>query len=460
MNKTIVLLLVVVIIIATNGCVEHQPQASKQTDNLVEHATLIPNVNPTTTKSVSPTTVDNLSSSTQTASILNKPTSDSSVTQAVQPVSPTKTSNFVTPPFELWEYLANNVIQKCVTFNGVFPSNNYSGTLVVSRKDKDNKDHPSLLVLATGKMKSLLEMNEVADYNMFTSIDNHWFAYRTWKTVDYPQNSLILLSQAGQHKLVIPFSQAISIIGWAMGNRLLIFRSDNPKLWVLNPFNQSEQYISTNFPEIDNSNAIAWGGTNWAISPDLSRVVYQMGDKQGQGKRLFDLFNKTTLLNLRHSLIAYPAVWSPNGSEFIHTTYAIWDDTNLKNVNLFGVTKNGEETNLTNLKDTPDQLDLWDYSWSPTGDKIAFWSRWQQSSGYLNILETKTGKIITTCIASGSGFHNFPIWSTDGKQIAFRIYGDTSLTPNLKGNLAIVNLDEGTGFVFPEDLRPIGWLIP
>ncbi len=218
----------------------------------------------------------------------------------------------------------------------------------------------------------------------------------------------------------------------------LVF-SHRVELWTMNPDGTNRQALG-----------IEGGEPSW--SPDGSQIVfivYHRGDKT-QGKNRFietfiinaDGSDRRLLMSTQHlegRLDSLP-VWSPDGSRiaFFSNRPGQYD--------IFVIDVSGE--NLTNLTNSP-EIHEYVPSWSPDGTHILY----QSWDDHFHTLRLADGH--KTQVTQAQGDRRNPVWSADGKQIAFA--GDVQGEVD---NLDIYIMDIETGVekrltVHPdEDFRP------
>jgi Tol biopolymer transport system component len=96
-------------------------------------------------------------------------------------------------------------------------------------------------------------------------------------------------------------------------------------------------------------------------------------------------------------------------------------------------------------------------SWSPDGEKIAFWASDGQND-WLAVVNTLTGGVENYCVSSvSSGIFSWflpaPIWSSDGKLLMVENrYQDNA------SRLLVVDMDRKFAFPIANDVSPIGWM--
>jgi Tol biopolymer transport system component len=127
---------------------------------------------------------------------------------------------------------------------------------------------------------------------------------------------------------------------------------------------------------------------------------------------------------------------------------------------IFIVDQNGQTQQLTHLYEnfgltsTIDSL-----SWSPDGEKIAFWLYDGHGNNTLMVTDSLTGKTINYCILNVTTdlfliYLPAPIWSPDGQKLLVE-----SRYAQDKSNLLVVDLKSHIAFHIAENQNPVGWMI-
>lgn len=141
--------------------------------------------------------------------------------------------------------------------------------------------------------------------------------------------------------------------------------------------------------------------------------------------------------------------WSPSGERIL---FAIPDGHIF---DFYGVDRMGHESRLTNLGTNYQFVYMGPFSWSPDGQKIAFWVDARNDKDTFNpslaVFDITKGEIVNYCLGEGG---RIPVWSPDGKQIAVIIQQDKSSSPVL----VVFDLSTQSAVAMDEKVYPIGWV--
>ncbi len=182
----------------------------------------------------------------------------------------------------------------------------------------------------------------------------------------------------------------------------LVF-SHRGELWTMNPDGTNRQALG-----------IEGGQPSW--SPDGSQIVfivYHRGDKT-QGKNRFietfiinaDGSDRRLLMSTQHleGKMDFSPAWSPDGSRIAFSS------DRPGQYDIFVIDVSGE--NLANLTNSP-EIHEYAPSWSPDGTHILYKS-WDDHFHTLRLADGHK-----TQVTQAQGDRRNPVWSADGKQIAF-----------------------------------------
>ena len=195
------------------------------------------------------------------------------------------------------------------------------------------------------------------------------------------------------------------------------------------PFSQSEDLLYPTFPDIfswDLPPRLDWyGQAEVALyNRSLTRVVYAVRSPEGMFLRLWDSTLSRDLWTSPPLGWAYdPPAWSPDGLLLAIPIEPIADPAS---ESLLVLSPDGA---ILHSREFPSAVPGFEsrvipykLSWSPTGDRIAFWILHGDSSGTLSgatlgLMEIATGEVFDSCVASPTRDY-IPIWSPDGRFLA------------------------------------------
>lgn len=301
------------------------------------------------------------------------------------------------------------------------------------------------------------------------------------------KNQLIVATADNQILKTIPWEEGwVGIPGWLDDDRLVINIAGNDPdestrrkaktLLMLNPFTGERRVLRADFPNIWSTYPVfEWEGwSETAYDPALTRVVYA-----GPGYVLWDLESSRALATLDAFPIHSPR-WSPDGSQVVMAA-----DPNFGQepqpgfgygYELFSMSRDGQSiAQITNLLAYYPAADMWSYSWSPTGDKLAFWLSTNPGSvgdkdyksQRLAVLDLDTEIVTEYCIPLddyrgdplldtfpfGSSGVTAPIWSPDGQQLLVesRYAKDAS-------RVILIDITQDIAVQIAETMTPVGWM--
>lgn len=308
-----------------------------------------------------------------------------------------------------------------------------------------------------------------------TSPDGKWLTY----CQDFPDRSaerwLTVESANGQEMKKFSIEKdwdVYRILTW-VDNQRLVFNSlegipIRPVI-VLDPFLGKQQELDPDYPDLRPS-VSGPSGMNFdfvrstvVYNPSLNLVVYpQTIPPDGFFVVLWDRQSKKALAKLRDfgGFGHYP-LWSPDAKQFVIAAIpqsgVIPNNFREFKQELFLVSRAGQIQQLTHFAESFDQVKIWDYSWSPDGQRLAFWLDTEPdpcgAEPDLAVLEMETSKVTSYCISSGSVDTLPPVWSPDGKYIAAK--------STERGDLRVilVDIEQAWAAQIAEDAVPVGWLV-
>jgi TolB protein len=175
-------------------------------------------------------------------------------------------------------------------------------------------------------------------------------------------------------------------------------------------------------------------------SPDGKELAY-IGVSKDSNNDIY-IFNMTdkSLFQVTHSGVGYP-MWSPDGNKLLFTGFS--NEQNLLHLQVFDINKDGTGQSCLTCKSTNVQSDNYDASWSPDGLKIAYISNHDSACVDRNSCTHEiyvmnvdgTNQVLLT---NNSSKFDFPIWSFDGKHIA---YLSERIDPPISVDICVMNAD-------------------
>ena len=243
---------------------------------------------------------------------------------------------------------------------------------------------------------------------------------------------------------------------------------------LLNPFTKTHNILNADWPDIHNSvppydeNGPHWEfdyyvyGANIFYDPTLSRVLYP---KDNEIVSLIDVNTKAEVANGHFTNWGKLPSWSPNGDYLTIVSREENADE------FYFLSKNDREFHqITNFSKEFGFASIPTYTWSPSGNQIAFWLNLKSDGNVagteseLAILDIPSRQVTRLCIQGISAFTIDPIemtypdptWSPDEKYIMITQW-DKVESPD-KYNVLIVDSTNGNIENFGENLQPIGWM--
>jgi hypothetical protein len=291
------------------------------------------------------------------------------------------------------------------------------------------------------------------------SPDWTWLAYEVVTVDQYLQAQnvgLRIVSTDGQEMPVSGWEADWQLVGWKDNERLNMgmWRGEDHFVIVYNP--RTGEATETLLPPIHNP---LLGGLVYGYKPlpayydpTYTRVAYV---DEGGKFVLWDIETDTLLWKrtARNEEI-FGVDWSPDGQQF-----AVASEVKKDKAELFMVNRDGEERQLTNLSAAYPEMNITigDLNWSPDGRYIAlwlnirpgeFWDQWRFA-----VLDVQTGVLVDTCISSGR--RHDPLWSPNGKQVAFEGYERKN--PD-EYDLVVIDFGRNLAIKWPHELGLLGWM--
>ena len=380
--------------------------------------------------------------------------------------------------------VANLTIQ-CLEIQSTLPTETtYNGVLILD--GGGDFDLPTTVIDMKTLQSTLVSDTDQEFHGFSISPDHHWFSYNQFIRADPPIENLVISDATGKDWLKIPREEYWTWASWLDNDHLMVNIMEGSwtagvndleeiafRFLVLNPFTLERTLLEPDFPEI----YMHWliGGMMVVYDQSLERAVYLQGSEGSQiYYTLWDVTNAQALVSIpyRGSPDRIPK-WSPLGNEFVIAYQPV--DLSWLSYEIYTVERNGEITQQTNLNNYYNWVSITDYSWSPDGNKIAFWySAGLESYDSLDIfhffkeqqlavLDLASGQITCYCITGDystipgevSMTVPSPLWSPDGKQlVVVNRYDEDN-----HNRVILVDLETELAYQIAENAIPVGWLL-
>lgn len=330
-----------------------------------------------------------------------------------------------------------------------------------------------ILDIASGVKNNLSQDENMLLMGGDVSPDKTRLLYEEY-SVENRKTRIIIADERGNIiKYILKDPNWFSISGWLDNDWIWITTKGDPKnrLLLYNLTTDEKKPISTDFPGIKyaDPNYLDWGNSTYSAvvyNPTLSMAIYPNGNPQESTIVLKDILKNEIVSEIptKGFYNANPQ-WSPDGEEFL-TTIDVSNDGDLQGDEIYVIKKDGKQQRVTNLTSIFKDVSIFFPIWSPDGKKIAFnvilkpinyptkySSLNSEESPRLAILDLDTRMVTLFCTPGNS--YLSPIWSPDSRNLALSYLTND---PD-KGFVYIVDTLKGTAtFINNEKLFPVGWL--
>lgn len=269
--------------------------------------------------------------------------------------------------------------------------------------------------------------------------------------------SVIIENNAGIKLAEVPGDIETWDTFYWLGNERFVI-GDYGQPYVLNPFTGGDFTFYDWHPQSPGGWRIVpvWE-TNGVFDSQLNRILYMQEDKT---MLLWDLDSEqilfSTSLKGRYLPEARPK-WAWDDSQVV-IGYTATDGVELAD-ELFSISRDGQITQLTELGQYYQEVGISEFSWSPDGERIAFFfkdfSQWD-NPWHLAILEVETQELINYCgLAGWMDPPVEPVWSPDGKQL---LVGRAEVDQETFSTI-LVDISRNYAARLADQLVPAGWMV-
>ncbi len=374
------------------------------------------------------------------------------------------------------------ITSHCLIIAPTMPPEAASNTILVLNSigaaDSGNPE-TYLLDMADGQFTHIARPNESsayfvisADRQLMASENLLWNEERTTY-----QKELVIATSKGERLITLPWEKEwYGLHAWQDDQNLIISYLENDDftqrvaaLLILNPFTDERRWLSPHFPDVFEVAFPGWTGWHDAVyNSTLTRAIYPRtigNDQELYTYAIWDPLNQQPIASLEGIFTNFtlwykrsPAPrWSPDGTQFVFESHGIDPDTPISE--LYRVSQDGQAEQITNL--TSVLLLNVSFSWSPDGQKIAFFAKnWQQRprDSRPMVLDMQTIDILDYCLEVNYSLPltTYPIWSPDGNQFVVVDWNDDKF----HSRVILVDIVQGLAAVVAEDMEPVGWMLP
>ena len=313
------------------------------------------------------------------------------------------------------------------------------------------------------------------EYCLSVSPNGRWLAYCQPNKDSSSGEQLVVESADGQQRKFLPVGKDW---WWDFSNSWL----DNDHLvfnvWknraevlpvypvvVVDPFTGDQQELASDYPGLRPSLGGPAGTLQFVYNtvvyhPSLELVIYPQTTASGYHVVLWDRLHQKPLASIKDlGGFLHTPIWSPDGSQFV---VAVMNREG-KNRNevleeWFSVSREGYVQQLTHFADLFTNARIGHASWSPDGQRLAFWldaSPAECDGQRLAVMKMASHEVVDYCVPGSDNRGaqaSVPVWSPDSGYVAVDDYHDDVSHP------VIINIEQGWAAQVGDGVFPVGWL--
>jgi hypothetical protein len=272
------------------------------------------------------------------------------------------------------------------------------------------------------------------------------------------------------------------IDGWLNEHQLIVDVSTTGEghgLVLLDVDSQAQTELPATFPDLiafDPDPFWQWFNATKIIYNRTARTALYPGKSSGIGALILRSLSDDRIITELPGTISYglTPIWSPDNQHTVIKGPASLlsaepkEDVDSTQEELYLLDADGVTKQITHLTESWEEVDFYQYSWSPDGTRLAFrfiagpygypdlypTSR-PDLPGRLAVLDLESGMIMDYCLPSGQSLAA-PVWSPDGRYLLAEDYYH-SLAP-YENKVYAVDLEKHVASVLIDGFTPIGWV--
>jgi len=288
---------------------------------------------------------------------------------------------------------------------------------------------------------------------------------------------------SGSVSLSIPWPATWQQIdGWLNDHQLIVDTSttgEDHKLVLLDVDSQAQTELPSTFPDLiafDPDPFWQWFNATKIIYDRTARTALYPGKSSGMGALILRSLPDEKIITELPGTISYglTPIWSLDSQRTVIKGPASLlsakpkEDIDSTQEELYLLDADGVTKQITHLTESWEEVDFYQYSWSPDGTRLAFrfiagpydypdlypTSR-PDLPGRLAVLDLESGMITDYCLPSGQSLAA-PVWSPDGGYLLVEDYYQS--LPPYESNVYAVDLEKHVASILIDGFTPIGWV--
>lgn len=363
--------------------------------------------------------------------------------------------------------------QSCLLVaNQTFDDANIVGTIVLYRASPDSSLF--LLDIDTNELRQVSQENGegIQCCSFSESPDRTRVAYLYRNIAASQEESatteLRAITSDGTVSLVASSENNWTDLLWLDDDHILIKElsdeNSSGSIVSLNPDTGELTYLQEEFPDLWYLDRLQWGfysSNRAAYNPGLTRVAYPVFG-ENRPIRLINLQTGETVADIPTADYGRGITWSPDGRNFAFISSS--PNSNSPHDEIVVVSEDGQASQITNFSESYDDVAIMSLSWSPDGQRIAFWVSTNSALGFsdshLMVVDVATREAHDFCGLAGYRLFYHPVWSPNSDYYLFGLMeSDVNGWEEFLSEILLVNMNSGELYLIAKDYLPFGWLV-